>query len=408
MRIEDFISMTNSKPVAGGNKSLLDLVKGDCFKALIKDIQPNVVTLRLDSGELLNARSLILPEARIGEEAVFIVKDNANGQILLEMQKSQGDGVKDVIIKEALTAAGMDTADENTEVLRTLMSNNLPLDKETVQKAVYFRLTQPDLTDKEIAFLIKEQIPPSEGSLAVFNRISKGTLSLRDELKNLADEILNISDRELKKALASAILNKDTETFDNNRLRSALYKKISLPFSKENPLKNLNGFFKELGDVLKKLTETASKTPEREITKQISQIKDSLLFMSHSGHEKIFMQIPMFFNDTLQQAELTVLKDGKRALKDRATVFLSLDLLNLGKVEVFVEKDYRNLSIDFWTENNPKLLKERLPELGLMLNRLGYKITALNLRRPEKITLTTGPDNKPPEPPRRYSFDMRV
>ena len=74
--------MSERKPIAR-------LEAGDRFEALVLDIQVGRITLRLPSGESLTARSLILPEARIGEKSVFIVKENVKGQVALEMQKPE-------------------------------------------------------------------------------------------------------------------------------------------------------------------------------------------------------------------------------------------------------------------------------------------------------------------------------
>ncbi len=68
-------------------KRFSELIKGDRFIAFVKDIRPDMVLIELENGETVTARSLVLPEARIGEHAIFNVKDNINGQILLEMVK---------------------------------------------------------------------------------------------------------------------------------------------------------------------------------------------------------------------------------------------------------------------------------------------------------------------------------
>ena len=69
-------------------KRLEDFLPGDCFLADILDIAPGIVTLEFADGEAMTVRSLILPDARIGERRRFIVTENAGGQILLEMLKA--------------------------------------------------------------------------------------------------------------------------------------------------------------------------------------------------------------------------------------------------------------------------------------------------------------------------------
>jgi hypothetical protein len=44
--------------------------------------------VQLNEGGLFSFKSLVLPNARIGEDATFIVKENINGKIQLEMTKN--------------------------------------------------------------------------------------------------------------------------------------------------------------------------------------------------------------------------------------------------------------------------------------------------------------------------------
>ncbi len=56
-------------------------------------MQKGSVSLRLDSGEFLTAKSLTMPDARIGEKAVFVVKGHIKGQILIKPERSDGDNI---------------------------------------------------------------------------------------------------------------------------------------------------------------------------------------------------------------------------------------------------------------------------------------------------------------------------
>ena len=67
---------------------MIALQPGDKFFATIQDVQPTMIKLLLENGESLSARSQVYPDARIGEQAAFMVKDNQRGQILLELVKT--------------------------------------------------------------------------------------------------------------------------------------------------------------------------------------------------------------------------------------------------------------------------------------------------------------------------------
>jgi len=68
-----------------------DLKKGEGFIAQVVDIRPDYVTIKLQNGGLFSFKSLVLPNARIGEDAAFIVKENIKGKIQLEMTKAKAN-----------------------------------------------------------------------------------------------------------------------------------------------------------------------------------------------------------------------------------------------------------------------------------------------------------------------------
>jgi hypothetical protein len=113
------------------------LQPGDKFSALIHDIRPGEVTIDLGGGSLYTARSLVLPEARIGEHSVFAVRENDfEGRIVLEMVKFSHATKKVKMITEALKNAEFAVTPENIEVGIALLDNGLPVDAQTLEKTL--------------------------------------------------------------------------------------------------------------------------------------------------------------------------------------------------------------------------------------------------------------------------------
>jgi len=75
-------------------RKIIALQAGDKFYATIQDVQPTMIKLLLENGENLSARSQVHPDARIGEQAAFMVKENNRGQILLELVKTGEGGAR--------------------------------------------------------------------------------------------------------------------------------------------------------------------------------------------------------------------------------------------------------------------------------------------------------------------------
>lgn len=72
-----------------GMRRFYEMQPGDIFRAMIQDIRPGEVVLRLGDGELYTARSLVLPPGHIGDDCLFCVKENdMRGKIVLEIVKT--------------------------------------------------------------------------------------------------------------------------------------------------------------------------------------------------------------------------------------------------------------------------------------------------------------------------------
>jgi len=161
-------------------KTLLSLVAGDRFTAVVRDIRPGYLTLTLADGSQLDARTIVMPEARIGDEVIFVVKENVRGQLLLELARSSetkpvvGAGV----LRDALAAAEMPETTENVRLVGQLIHHHAPIHAEALRNAAYFMFTEPSITPKQLAFLVKENMPPSERTLALFHAQSAWTRRL--------------------------------------------------------------------------------------------------------------------------------------------------------------------------------------------------------------------------------------
>jgi len=76
MKLSDFKLM--------GTRRFYELQPGDIFLAIIQDVHPGEVIIKFSDGQTYTAQSLVLPGTRIGEDGLFIVRENdMNGRIVL-------------------------------------------------------------------------------------------------------------------------------------------------------------------------------------------------------------------------------------------------------------------------------------------------------------------------------------
>ena len=76
-------------------RKFFELTAGDKFSAILLDIRPGEMIIQFSGGQTYTARSFVMPNAHIGDECTFLVKENdTNGRIVLEVVKTgQGDGI---------------------------------------------------------------------------------------------------------------------------------------------------------------------------------------------------------------------------------------------------------------------------------------------------------------------------
>jgi hypothetical protein len=129
-----------------GVRRFLELRPGDMFRARIADVRPGSVTIRFEDGAVYTARSLVLPDARMGEDSVFLVRENDfEGRIVLEMVKLAPQTRQDNMLREALHHAGMPDAPENLTLGRRMLAAGIPVEMATLQNNALRRLMSDPL-----------------------------------------------------------------------------------------------------------------------------------------------------------------------------------------------------------------------------------------------------------------------
>ena len=76
-------------------KNFFDLNPGERFSATLLDIRPGEIRIRFYGGGAYTAKTFVLPNAHIGDECIFAVKENdRNGRIVLEIVREEGGTYK--------------------------------------------------------------------------------------------------------------------------------------------------------------------------------------------------------------------------------------------------------------------------------------------------------------------------
>ena len=436
---------TAASPTA---KTVGGLVPGDRFKGAVVDMQPNQITIRLENGQLLTAKALLTPNAHIGDENIFLVKESFKGQVLLEMLPQGGVQLS----QAALEAAGLPKTQENLELVKLLMDNHLTPDPSTLQKAAFFRYAQPQTPLEHVLFLLTENFPAEVRPIQTLQALASGNLQLQADLQELATGLLsepvqnqlpllaplfteeNLA--EVSRFLAgsddaptlplSAVLQRiaalppPERQEARQKLAAELQKNLFLnltPAAAEGQRKELAPFFRDLQATLEHLQRTAASLPvpaKPELAASLRQARDNVEFSGQIQQYREYMQIPFLVHGQPNQGELYVFKNrkGQSGVRGEATVLIAVDLSALGHLEALVNKREKSLSIQIRGDSDGavKLLSQQATALRDALTQAGYVVTNLSVKKLKESFRLTQPVEVEPEEtgPKRYSFDMRV
>lgn len=496
------------------SKNMTTLQSGDKFKATILDIKRNEITIKLSDGNVITAKSLIIPDAHIGDSMEFTVQANKDGQILLSMiSKEQSNQQQINTLLNILSSAGIVPSDEAVEVVKTLIENGLPVDKNSIQNTVQTLKANPQLDMETLAFMLKEDIAITSENINQIKLTTHNELQLKNQIDELAFKLVAIDEPQIKKEVLSIflpelmensdaeavhqlknfvltkqqnildniepelktnfieisnlIVDKATEIIKNGGDIKQVIEMISMAeilpkdasekimtavkdflnlllefeftvkepkaeliakFIKESLFidiklpQDLNNYYQQLYE---KITKTLSTTEKgnsentREASKILSEIKNNIEFMNNINKFQEFIQIPFRFGDTDNQANLYIFNDkkGNKISKDKASVLLALDLSMLGHFEVFIQKDFKNISCQFRTVDKKiqSLVQINMPKLQFTLKQKGYNLSNIvykTIQEPFNILQTAQEANFENEQiqqtNKRYSFDMRA
>ncbi len=434
------IYFNNAASFVTAYKKINELVKGDKFMAEIVDIKAETITLRLNDNSTIEAKSLVLPEAKIGERVVFAVKENSDSVIELEFVKDSQSEISDNFAKSILSKFEMPINRENCQIIKFLIDNNIELNKENVNKAMFFKYSDDSISSDKLLFLLEENIPADKNTISVLNDIISKNTSVKTAILSLCEHLVSIKDTPLGEKLFK-LLDIDKDFFDikgniknfglntekkeeaiSKKLFNEISDKLFIKIKLHNPEENLRKTPEKLRNIYEFALKGSqlSQGTDESLTKLFDNIKKDLEFASHISEFKDYIQIPFSFGETAKnQCELYVFKNPKGSKTDaeRASMLLGLDTAFLGRIEIYINKSLKNLSIQIKSDKTESLsmLKKGFPRLESMLKSKGYSISTVSFKsidEPFDVTMKTDEqkisDNNGNINKKRFSFDMRI
>ena len=167
--------------------TLSSLQTGNVFEGTVTDISDGQVLLTLANGEKISARLEGQIQLRLNQAMFFEVKSNTQTQIAIKPYLN-GDSSNPTLLK-ALMQAGMGVTADNLEMVRTMMEEQLPIDKNSLNQMMRKLAMFPKAEPSVIAQMNKLGIPVTETNVQQFSNYKADTAAIMKELENVLEQL---------------------------------------------------------------------------------------------------------------------------------------------------------------------------------------------------------------------------
>ena len=428
-------SSINQAQNINNNSSLIkNLIAGSVLTGFISELNDSDAVISLNDGSLLSATLANQGAVKQGEVVTFIVNQVKDNQISLKVLPA--DEQQNMFIDKALEAAGLYPTEENTAMVKELLSLNMPVNTDMLNTVNKYMAQFPDSDIKTIANLVRLDMPVTEENINLykayetFNAKLDGQLSTmenalsdnimrafsdfsRDDIQQLntvinsmygnADDNTNVTSKLVTESFSKDFINElsrqltessngdiaeklnDPSTTTKDMLNAILNNnKITdpafLPTNKATFDKLLHQFINETMRITPK---DVADTPDTltnyyKRTKKVMEDVENVLKSSKADNDLAKNMSDIKSNiDFMNDLNKNMTFPNKTSLAnnpDEVSAMLHLDMPNLGSVDVYVKLNHTNVSTNFILETEELLdfVYAHIDELNERLKQLGY------------------------------------
>ncbi len=204
---------------------------GQIIKGEVVDIRSNQVSIKLPNSEVVTAKlsePLIL---EIGHEASFIIESSDEKGLTVKLLGNESSAMQNSIILKALKAAGLPINDKNSLIVKLLLENNMPIDKQTITKFYQQSFIYKNSNIESLILMSKNNIPVNEVNVKQFENYKNYEHRIIKEVENLSKEFSDFFN------------NISSKVSNNNELHSLHVQMLDIILSKGTPelINSING-----------------------------------------------------------------------------------------------------------------------------------------------------------------------
>lgn len=167
--------------------SLSSLSAGHIFEGTVREFSGNQVMLMLGNGESIAARIEGQVDLAMNQSMFFEVKSNTGSQIAIKPYLN-GLSSNPTLLK-ALMQAGLGVTADHLDMVKSMMEEQLPIDKNSLNQMVRQLAAFPKAEPSVLAQMNKLGIPVNEANIQQFLNYKADTAAIMGELNGIIDQI---------------------------------------------------------------------------------------------------------------------------------------------------------------------------------------------------------------------------
>ena len=184
---------TASTGEVSGNAIISQASEGQAFNGKILDITNDKVSIMLDNNTTLNARMAEAVNMNIGDTLSFLVKENNGESVFIKPFNNDAGLMKDNAILNILEHNNFSPTEKNYQIAESLMNNNMPVDKGSMQRIMQQSYKYPDASIDTLVSLNKLGLPVNETSISQYNDYMSNSHQLYNDIRNINNSIMEFS-----------------------------------------------------------------------------------------------------------------------------------------------------------------------------------------------------------------------
>ena len=195
-----------------------EMTQGSVFEGTVMSVKGGKVILSLSTGQNIVAQLEGRVQLKVGTPMFFQVKSNSGSVLAIKPYTGNGSGGNPILMN-ALTTAGVPVTERNLEMVKAMMHQQMPIDKQSILEMVKHVSAYEQTNVQTIVDMVRLGLPVDAELAAQYEQYGKGDYALLGKMNSTVEQVLDLLGSEevypekaveLHHKLVDMILNPET------------------------------------------------------------------------------------------------------------------------------------------------------------------------------------------------------